>query len=107
MSNLDRKSRRNFLASGLGAAAIGGVALAQQTGTGTGVIRAAPTGSPFNAGDNAILRFSLAAEILAAQMADAIAGDSAFAQVGGSATGQATFCSWPGVAPADACPTST
>jgi len=89
-----------FLRTGLAATALGGAALAQTTGgtggtgtggTGTGgtgngtgvTITPAPPGSFLNAGGNAILRFSLAAEMIAAdiwsQIADQIANDTTFA----------------------------
>ncbi len=72
-----QNSRRAFCLTSLGLAAIGRTALAQQPGT---TIPAAPSGSFLNAGDNAILRFSLAAEIIGAdiwsQLADSIASDT-------------------------------
>src|SRR4051794_25035343 len=95
MSDSSINSRRVFLRTGIAATALGGAALAQTTGgtggTGTGggtgngtgvTITPAPPGSFLNAGDNAILRFSLAAEMIAAdiwsQMADQIANDTTF-----------------------------
>ncbi len=95
MSNSSINSRRVFLRTGLAATALGGAALAQTTGgtggtgNGTGVtITPAPPASFLSAADNAILRFSLAAEMIAAdiwsQMADQIANDTTFARSLGS-----------------------
>ena len=106
MSNSSINSRRVFLRTGIAATALGGAALAQTTGgtggTGTGgtgnsggtgngtgvTITPAPPASFLSAADNAILRFSLAAEMIAAdiwsQMADQIANDTTFARSLGS-----------------------
>lgn len=79
-------TRRRFLKSGAGLVAAGGSLLAQQPANG---IPPAPAGSFLNAGDNAILRFSLAAEILAAdiwsQLADSVANDQS---ISGGISGQ-------------------
>ena len=103
MSNSSINSRRVFLRTGIAATALGGAALAQTTGGtggtgtgGTGNLPAAPERNGrndhartprevlLNVGDNAILRFSLAAEMIAAdiwsQIADQIANDTISSQ---------------------------
>src|SRR5262249_16949747 len=93
MNQFIRQSRRLFLRSSAGAA-IGGVMFAQQqTGSGgsrstSPSIPAAPAGSFLNAEDNAILRFALAMEIVAAdiwsQIADGMAGDTTLTSQSGN-----------------------